>query len=194
MESVDSSVGSEDELRFRRLFADHYRAVLAYALRRCAQRADAEDVAAESFAVAWRRVADTPADPDRERAWLLAIAARVLANQRRSRRRLLGLLERLQGEPPQLALAADESAGTRERHAEVFRALRRLPSRDRELLCLVAWEQLTIGQVGEVLGCTPNAASIRLHRARRRLASELAKAQGTSGHEEIRPRSQGEAP
>lgn len=66
------------EAAFRRLFAEHYRHVLAYALRRCEQRADAEDVVAGTFAVAWRRFADAPAEELRL-AWLYAIAARVLA-------------------------------------------------------------------------------------------------------------------
>ena len=50
------------EAEFRRLFAEHQRAVLAYALRRCEQRADAEDVVSGTFAVAWRRFADAPAE------------------------------------------------------------------------------------------------------------------------------------
>ncbi len=52
--------GLDHEEDFRRLFAEHNRQVLAYALRRCEQRADAEDVVAGTFAVAWRRFADAP--------------------------------------------------------------------------------------------------------------------------------------
>jgi len=76
------------EAEFRRLFDEHHRDVLAYALRRCEQRTDAEDVVAGTFAVAWRRFGDAPVEELRL-AWLYAIAARVLANQRRSQRRLL---------------------------------------------------------------------------------------------------------
>ena len=49
------------EAEFRRLFSEHYRHVLAYALRRTEQRADAEDAVAGKFAVAWRRFRDAPA-------------------------------------------------------------------------------------------------------------------------------------
>ena len=52
-------------------------------------------------------------------------------------------------------------------------AFRRLPDADRELLTLVAWEGLDPGQIAAVLGCSRNAVRIRLHRARRKLASEL---------------------
>ena len=79
--------GLDHEEDFRRLFDEHNRQVLAYALRRCEQRADAEDVVAGTFAVAWRRFADAP-EEELRLAWLYAIAARVLANHRRSLRRL----------------------------------------------------------------------------------------------------------
>ena len=55
-----------------------------------------------------------------------------------------------------------------------------------ELLRLWAWEQLTPGEIATVLGITPNAASIRLHRARRKLGKELRKIQQASGHERSR--------
>ena len=75
---------------FRRLWADYNRHVLAYALRRTEQRSDAEDVVSATFTVAWRRFGDKPA-AEFELPWLYAIAARVLANQRRSVRRLVAL-------------------------------------------------------------------------------------------------------
>ena len=86
------------ETDFRRLFTEHYRHVLAYALRRTDERADAEDVVAGTFAIAWRRFTDAPAEELRL-AWLYAIAARVLANHRRSLRRLAALRSRLRALP-----------------------------------------------------------------------------------------------
>lgn len=50
---------SQDEAGFRRAFDQHYRDILAYAKRR-SPIADAEDVAAETFATAWRRWASAP--------------------------------------------------------------------------------------------------------------------------------------
>ena len=50
-----------DEERFRRLFHDAYRPMLAYALRRTENRADAEEVVAETLLVAWRRRRELPA-------------------------------------------------------------------------------------------------------------------------------------
>lgn len=53
--------------------------------------------------------------------------------------------------------------------AGLARALELLPEPDREVLLLAGWDGLTPGQIATVLGCSPPAARVRLHRARRRL-------------------------
>jgi RNA polymerase sigma-70 factor, ECF subfamily len=159
---------------FRRLWADHHRHVLAYALRRTGQRADAEDVVSSTFAVAWRRFGDRPSS-EFELPWLYAIAARVLANQRRSLRRLAALRSQLSALPaPARAERSDLS--------EVVAALKQLRKDDQEILRLAAWEGLTNVELAVALDCSENAATIRLHRARKRLAEELAKEEPASGH------------
>lgn len=162
------------EADFRRLFAEHHRHVLAYALRRTEQRADAEDVVAGTFAVAWRRFGNAPAEELRL-AWLYAIAARVLANQRRSARRLLALRSRLRALPA----AAEPDRGDVQ---AVLAALRELRPEDQEILRLAAWEGLSGRELAVALDCSENAAAIRLHRARKRLEELLAKEEPTPGH------------
>lgn len=159
---------------FRRLWGDHHRAVLAYALRRTGQRADAEDVVAATFAVAWRRFADAPGEELRL-AWIYAIAARVLANQRRSLRRLVALRSRLRELP---AASPEERSDL----PEVVAALGELRPDDQEILRLAAWEGLAGAELATALGCSENAASIRLHRARKRLTEQLAKEEPATGH------------
>ncbi len=168
--------GLDHEEDFRRLFAEHNRQVLAYALRRCEQRADAEDVVAGTFTVAWRRFADAP-EEELRLAWLYAIAARVLANQRRSLRRLAALRSRLRAVP-----AAAHEEGELQ---DVLAALKQLRRDDQEVLRLAAWEGLTTAELAVALGCSENAASIRLHRARKRLAEQLAKEEPAAGHSVI---------
>jgi RNA polymerase sigma-70 factor (ECF subfamily) len=165
---------ADREAEFRRLFAEHHRHVLAYALRRCEQRADAEDVVAGTFAVAWRRFADAPAE-DLRLAWLYAIAARVLANQHRSSRRLSALRARLRAQPP---VEAPERAGL----DEVVAALHALRAEEQEVLRLAAWEGLTNAELAAALRCSENAAAIRLHRARKRLSERLEKGTEPAGH------------
>jgi DNA-directed RNA polymerase specialized sigma24 family protein len=73
-EDTAPSVASVREARFDECFRQHYAHVLAYALRRLPDRSAAEDVAAETFLVAWRRLDDIPGDP---LPWLLGIARHV---------------------------------------------------------------------------------------------------------------------
>jgi RNA polymerase sigma-70 factor (ECF subfamily) len=153
--------------RFDRLFAEHQRAVLAYAIRRTPTLADAEDAAAETFAIAWRKIDAVPGgDP---LPWLFAVARRVLANQRRGigRRERLTALLRVKDVPTPVRLGDD-------RDGPAFGALASLAPPDQEVLRLAAWEELGNQQIAAVLGISANAVAIRLHRARARFADALA--------------------
>ncbi|MFC5184594.1 RNA polymerase sigma factor [Actinomadura harenae] len=153
----------EDE--FADVYAATYKPLLGYALRRCDSPEDAADVVAETFAIAWRRAAEMPSG-DEARLWLYGVARRVLGNQRRGARRR-GLKT--------AALIAELSvaAPSRDGSSVVADVFGRLPDRDRELLALVAWEGLSTTEIATVLGCSSNAVSIRLHRARKRFARAL---------------------
>lgn len=161
--------------RFEALFHANYPSVLAYALRR-ADRQVAEDVAAETFAVAWRRLAAVPSD---ELPWLYGVARKALANQRRGDRRRSALIAKLSREAPLVAGPSD-IADTIAEHAGVVAALERLSERDREALRLVAWEGLDTARAARAAGCSSGAFAVRLHRARRRLVKELAAAGHTN--------------
>ncbi len=157
---------------FRALVDCHLDPVWRFARRRCDSAEDADDIVAETFAVAWRRRADLP--PGEEVGlWLFGVARRVLANQRRTlerRERLHVRLAAVAPSDPPAADPADADLGDRPRLAD---ALDRLDPDDRDLLVLRAWDGLAVQDIAVLLGCTPNAASIRLHRARGRLAALL---------------------
>lgn len=159
--SRDSHQGRER--RFRTIYDEFGRLVLAYARRRTDTRADADEVFAEIMAVCWRRLDDIPADATLP--WLYAVAARVLSNHRRGRDRRLRLLDRVRSH--ETVAARVHTAGGELDRLDV--ALAGLRDDDRELLRLAAWEHLTPAEIAEVLGITPNAVSVRLHRARRAL-------------------------
>ena len=168
--SVASSA-PDDMARFRAAFERHYDALLAYAMRRTLTREDAEEVVATTFAIAWRRI-DRLAPEPFTLTWLYRVAWRTLANQRRSNSRrdhLVGRLTGMRG-PGSAEAPAAESADP-EGLLQV--ALGRLRPRDQEVLRLVAWEELSYAEAAEVLGCSPNAFAIRLHRARAALKQEL---------------------
>jgi RNA polymerase sigma factor (sigma-70 family) len=155
---------SERERRFDALFAAHGADVLAFCSWRAASASDAQDAAADVFLTAWRRLHELP-EGDGARMWLYATARRVIANQRRSRRRRDALHERMALETvPAQQVAPSEG----ERDGRVREALRSLPPRDREVLLLAEWEGLSSAQIATVLGCLTVTARGRLHRARRR--------------------------
>jgi len=150
--------------RLEALFNAHHAELMAFVRRRGAE-ANAEDVAADTFVVAWRRLDDIPAGA--ERAWLFGVARRLLANSWRGQQRGMKAVERL--------AANARSSPTVETgvSSELTTALAALREADREVLTLAAWEELTPAEIGVVLGITRNAAAIRLHRARARFASAL---------------------
>ena len=164
---INQQTGRSALARFDALFTDHQRPILAYAMRRTPTLADAEDVAAETFSIAWRKIEAVPADA---LPWLYAVARRVLANHRRGRSRLERLTALLRvDDVPTPMLAGEDHDGP------AFAALASLPPADQELLRLVAWEELGNQEIAVVLGVTPNAVAIRLHRARARFADALAR-------------------
>ena len=156
--------------RYESVFELHHRAVLGYALRRVPTEADAEDAVSETFAIAWRRFERAP-EPEDALPWLLAIARRVLANHHRSQDRRSRLTLRLRAQPRDPVVSMSPVTPASE-------ALDRLRPDDRELLRLLAWEGLSQAEAGLVLGISENAVAIRLHRARKRFADELAYVKG----------------
>jgi RNA polymerase sigma-70 factor (ECF subfamily) len=165
-------VGDDHTARFEALYAATFTPILGYAVRRCESADDAADVVAETFAIAWRRI-DTVPPGDRARLWLYRVAGNVLANQRRGANRRRGLAVTLAA---QLAGLYEPSAEDRFATGELGRIFRQLPDGDREVLSLVAWEGLDHGEIAAVLGCSRVTVRSRLHRARKRLARDLATA------------------
>lgn len=152
------------------LFDVHHTAVLAYARRRVAAE-DAEDVLAEVFTAAWQHRGRVPDPP---LPWLYRTAAHHVLHTWRSRIRNDRLTGRLHAQPAELvADHADHVVDQLDQNAQVHRALATLTPRDAEVLRLATWEQLPTDELAYVLGCTPTAARVRLHRARRRFARAL---------------------
>lgn len=149
--------------RFSALWDEHAPRVQAYALRHV-DRDTAQEVVAETFLVAWRRLAEVPGNA---LPWLLVVARNTLRNHHRSAyraRRLQDALVALSPPPPD-----DPAAAVAERQS-LLRALAALSPTDREAVLLVAWDGLPPTLAAEVAGCSPAAFKMRLSRARRRLA------------------------
>lgn len=159
--------------RFGRAAAEVYEPLQRYARRRSTPEI-ADDVVADTLLVLWRRL-DEVVDGD-ELAWCYGVARRVLANHRRSETRRRRLIDRLTSTTASASASAAPRASEPD-HPEVRRALAELATADREVLMLWAWEGLQPNEMATVLGISSNAATIRLHRAKRRLRRRLERRQ-----------------
>lgn len=137
-------------------------------LRRRANPNEAEDALADVMLTVWRRLDDVPGD--RVLPWCYGIARRTLANQRRSRDRHLRLVQRIEAQPLPYPMPDPAEAGP---DPELSLALAALGEDDRELLRLWAWEQLEPREIAPVLDISVNAATLRLARAKKKLAGQL---------------------
>lgn len=171
---------------FSDLFDSGFGDIWGYVRRRVGSRADADDVTAEVFAVAWRRRAELPALEER-RLWLFGVAHNVVRNHHRSvfrQHRLAGRLADIRG----------PSVEPVDRDDAVWFALARMSEEDRELLLMRAWDGLAVTDIAAILGRTANAVSVRLSKARVRLRAELGeKDRKSAGHEVLNPARRGEA-
>lgn len=173
------SPATEDDERFRRVYASSFEPLLAYALRRVERAEDATDIVAETFLIAWRRGTEMP-DGDEARLWLYGVARRVLANQQRGGRRRERLGARLRERLAAVVVA--DPAGEVSQRVTVRAALERLGELDREVLRLTAWEGLQPREAAEVLNISAAAVRTRLSRARARLRELLGDEFGEAGH------------
>ncbi|GAB3249484.1 RNA polymerase sigma factor [Nocardioides dilutus] len=154
-------VGEPDR---RRRFEELAALVTEPVRRFLARRTDpdtADDVLADTLLVLWRRLDDVPAGGE-ALPWTYAVARNALANAERGARRQRRLAHRITvTDPP--GEAAPEAPEPDDR---VAAALARMRPDEAELLRLWAWEQLGPAEIATVLGLSPTAVSIRLHRAR----------------------------
>lgn len=169
-EPTSSHDRSDEERRFAALVSTSERRLIAYAVRRVDVAADAADVVAETYLVAWRRLADAP-NGEEVVPWLFGIARRILANHYRGERRRLALADRLRS-----SLDEQESRATAPTlgQSDVSLALANLDADDRELLLLDAWDGLGRDEIAASLDISRAAVRTRMHRARKRLAEALA--------------------
>lgn len=163
--------------RFEDIFDEVFEPLQKYLHRR--MPADSvDDVLSETLMVVWRRLDEIP--PDSSLPWSYGVARKLLSNHRRGQQRRLRLVDRLTAEPrhpsgdPQRLYDGDPLLEA---------ALEALSDQERELIHLWAWEQLEPREIALVVDSTPNAISLRLTRARQKLANSIERQnQPSSGH------------
>lgn len=163
---------SSDATRMRvsQLFAEYSGRLYAYAYRRTLSPEEAKDVVADTYLIALRRI---DCVPERALPWLFAVARRVLANRTRAAASEQRALARLSAYHDSAPDALSELFAL----DALSQAFACLSADDRETLMLIEWDGLSNKEAAEVLGCAVPTLTVRLHRARRRLARELQREQ-----------------
>lgn len=155
--------------RYERLYRDQLPAVTRYVRSRVAP-GNAEDVIAEVFLVAWRRLDELPARP---LPWLLVTARNTVSQFHRGESRADALATELERLHRLRGTGAPDPGGEVAERLTVLAAVAALSPADREAIALTAWDDLSTGDAAVVAGCSPAAFRVRLHRARRRLVRAL---------------------
>ncbi len=176
---------AEPEL-FATLFDRHAPVIHRYIARR-AGRQVADDLTAETFLVAFRkREHYDPAYPD-ARPWLYGVATNVIGQHQRAEARQLRIKLAAMPEADDPGhgdrVAGDVTAGAV--RGVLLAALADLPAADRDVLLLIAWEQLSYGEVARALHIPVGTVRSRLNRARIRLRAALASTELSATFKEI---------
>jgi RNA polymerase sigma-70 factor (ECF subfamily) len=141
---------------------------VAYGVLR--HRQDAEDVAQEAFAKAYREFRRLR-DRDRFKAWLVRIAWRLAIDRRRADRRRAS--RELAASPRAEAAAAEDALLTDERERRLWQAIDELPEKLRVVIVLAAIEGHGVDEVAGLLGIAAGTVKSRLFAARARLKERL---------------------
>jgi RNA polymerase sigma-70 factor (ECF subfamily) len=154
---------------FAEIFDRHFAAVHRYLARRVGrQRAD--DLAAQTFCVAFARRATFRSETIDSRPWLFGIATNLLRNDRRAEQRLLDTLARLSAEPaaetPDIGLAHGVDP-------DLAAALAGLDCDQRDVLLLYAWTELSYDEIATALRTPVGTVRSRLSRARAHVRARL---------------------
>jgi RNA polymerase sigma factor (sigma-70 family) len=147
---------SERELAFIALYKDSYPRIHRFVQRRVDDPELAQEVSADVFRIAWQKWDGVLAT---DIAWLFGVARNLIGNAYRGRDRQRELQRRLE------ASAAEGNAQDSENFL-VESALMTLREKDRDVLQLAYWDELSITEIAGVLECSQSAAKVRLHRAR----------------------------
>lgn len=161
-------------MRYECAYRTHYTDVLGFAIRRVRNHDDAQDIAVSTYLTAWRQYRRLPDEPH-IRSWLLQIARRHVSNFWRSQRRSMSLIVAVSA-----AMSLDDTDTTSPRElwsglsqVSLEEGMKGLRSKDREVLRLIYWNDYTHAAVASAMGCSVNAVSLRVSRARDSLRKRL---------------------
>lgn len=172
--------GIDRESRFEFVVGEVYEPLQRYLGRR-ARADDASELLNDALLVIWRRLDEVPIDD--VRPWSYGVAKQCLANHRRGDQRRLRLVGRLASQPSAREHSVQPTIAD-DGHLALATAMEELEESERELVRLWAWEQLEPREIAIALNTTANAVSLRLTRAKKKLAASIERQNVTgAGHE-----------
>ena len=162
-------IGTGDENAFEILYRRYARPVLGLAMRRLGDRGRAEDALQDAFVSVWRSASTFKPERGQASAWLYAVARNAISDRGRKR-------EEPAAEAPDTPAGdpgPDESAESAWLRWRVHRALEELPERERELIELAYWSELSQSEIAERLDIPLGTVKTRTRSALARLADAL---------------------
>jgi RNA polymerase sigma-70 factor (ECF subfamily) len=175
---IEESLRSSEA--FGELFDRHWDAVYRYCRSRVGEAG--EDVAAETFRLAFDRRAGYDLERADARPWLLGLATNLIRNHLRRCERGWRAVQRL--DVATCDDHADEAVGRVEAALlgpALAEALRGIPEGDRDALLLLAWNDLSYSEVAEALDVPVGTVRSRISRARLRLRAHLGRRGASPG-------------
>jgi RNA polymerase sigma-70 factor (ECF subfamily) len=172
--------------RFAVLFDRHAPYIYRYLARRAGHQV-ADDLVAETFLAAFAKRDRYDLEHADARPWLYGIATNLVGQHRRDEARQYRIRAAAMAEPEVPGHADQVAANVT---AQAMRtlldsALAGLPAGDRDVLLLIAWEQLTYQEVARALGIPVGTVQSRLHRARARVRQVLAGTEAGATYKEL---------
>jgi len=164
----------QDPESFAAIFDRHAPHIQRYLARRLGREV-ADDLVAETFLVAFDKRHRYDADRPDARPWLYGIATRLVSQHRRAEVRRYRL-HQAAGPQPDVDSHADRVAADVSAQAlrgRLAAALAVLSTADRDVVLLIAWEQLTYEEVATALAIPVGTVRSRLNRARRKVREAL---------------------
>ncbi len=161
--------GAGDKAAFDKLYARYARSIFGLALRRLGDRGRAEDAVQETFVSIWRSAKTYKADRGPGAPWVYGVARNAIVDRSRARN------EPAAEAPDEATLEAgpDERAEVGWTQMQVHRALEALPEREREVIALAYWSELSQSEVAEKLGIPLGTVKTRTRAALSHLAAVL---------------------
>jgi RNA polymerase sigma-70 factor (ECF subfamily) len=162
-------IADGDRAAFETLYHRYVRPVFGLAVRRLGDRGRAEDAVQETFAAIWRSAHSYRPERGAAAPWLYAVARNAIVDRLRARNEPPSEVpDTPSGEPGPPDRAETSFVAWR-----VHRALEELPDKEREVVELAYWSEMSQSEVAEYLHIPLGTVKTRTRSALHRLAGLL---------------------